>query len=308
MDGAHHADDDPSPHDNLLLKVIGAQRRNARQEREMERIRLLGQARRQRADGLDCTDSLVRRSSALHHHQGPPPRHSLSRTRSRSDPKRVQQQKVAAPRATAQRLGGSKPRVVPTTTSRTSNQPGPAERDTEDLMLQLALEFSKHAQEDDDRAMAEKLSREWNRPPAYVPSAADSDLELALALSLSSTTGTATTSSSTPGPRANTMTAGRGGAALASMGYEELCNLEDVPTPLPRRLFERVPNVRCVPADGSCPVCLGRFCDDDDDDDDQSVVCRLPCGHHFHRACVAVWFQSKKHCCVCKREVTESSF
>ena len=48
----------------------------------------------------------------------------------------------------------------------------------------------------------------------------------------------------------------------------------------------------------SCSICLTPYEKGDD------AVCRLPCGHVYHTDCIGMWLKEKKHCCICRAEVT----
>jgi len=47
----------------------------------------------------------------------------------------------------------------------------------------------------------------------------------------------------------------------------------------------------------SCAVCMTEFVEGD-------VVNTLPCGHEFHKECVAKWLPIKKVCPLCRHDIT----
>lgn len=48
--------------------------------------------------------------------------------------------------------------------------------------------------------------------------------------------------------------------------------------------------------DGSCAICIDEYEDGDD-------LCRLPCGHYFHRECAGTWLLKNDKCPLCKQSV-----
>lgn len=61
---------------------------------------------------------------------------------------------------------------------------------------------------------------------------------------------------------------------------------------------EKLPDVACMEfAGGDCRICLTAFEDDD-------KVTSLPCGHNFHRDCIATWLSKYNRTCpLCHEEV-----
>ena len=90
------------------------------------------------------------------------------------------------------------------------------------------------------------------------------------------------------------------------MSYEALVELEDVPTPLPGYLLNKIPRrthkvsemtTEELANPTQCPVCLMPF-------EEGEEVATLPdCLHEYHWECIQEWFKQRKICCVCKVEV-----
>jgi hypothetical protein len=114
--------------------------------------------------------------------------------------------------------------------------------------------------------------------------------------------------------RPSNQTGGAQGGALQGgpdaqqdLSYEALVDLEDVPTPLPKPLLDRLPRSifkASLPAPQgfhdvssprpTCPICLTDYAVGDE------VITLPDCFHEFHLDCVTEWFKGKKHCCLCK--------
>ncbi|KAI9012464.1 hypothetical protein DFJ74DRAFT_591708, partial [Hyaloraphidium curvatum] len=58
------------------------------------------------------------------------------------------------------------------------------------------------------------------------------------------------------------------------------------------------PDLELEPEDATCVICLSSY-------EPGDVLRRLPCGHHFHRACVDEWLGVAGRCPLCVRGVTE---
>lgn len=47
--------------------------------------------------------------------------------------------------------------------------------------------------------------------------------------------------------------------------------------------------------DAMCCICLAEY-------EDQDLLCRLWCGHHFHKSCLTEWLALNKKCPLCKQD------
>ena len=83
---------------------------------------------------------------------------------------------------------------------------------------------------------------------------------------------------------------------LQAMDYDALCNLDDVAVGVPEEVIKALRVLPSAPTDDTCPICLADYDWLDD-------VSALPCGHTYHKECVAPWLRRNKKCCVCKAEV-----
>lgn len=93
---------------------------------------------------------------------------------------------------------------------------------------------------------------------------------------------------------------------LPDMSYEALCELEDVPTPLPAAKLSAIPRwIVDGPGPGgegaqACPICLCEF------EDGEEAALLPDCLHQYHWSCISEWLKKRKTCCVCKKEITGS--
>lgn len=75
----------------------------------------------------------------------------------------------------------------------------------------------------------------------------------------------------------------------------------DVPVPLPKEVWQSLTHIEewktCTDAD-KCSICL-------DDFEDGSRVTKLPCGHHYHSACIERYFSECPRCPCCRKDIRE---
>jgi len=84
------------------------------------------------------------------------------------------------------------------------------------------------------------------------------------------------------------------------MSYEQLLNLQPVPTPannrdqLPQYTFKKSENTKNSGND--CSICLTQY-------DEGDFVKVLPCAHQFHGGCIDRWLEENNTCPICKTKV-----
>ena len=70
------------------------------------------------------------------------------------------------------------------------------------------------------------------------------------------------------------------------------------PEPATEAMLDSLPDVEAP--EGACVVCR-------DDFEEGGRCVRLPCGHHFHRACVAPWLRRHATCPTCRAAVGDAA-
>ncbi|OAD04936.1 hypothetical protein MUCCIDRAFT_36429, partial [Mucor lusitanicus CBS 277.49] len=59
--------------------------------------------------------------------------------------------------------------------------------------------------------------------------------------------------------------------------------------------IERNPKLISSSHNAMCCICLAEY-------EDQDLLCRLWCGHHFHKSCLTEWLALNKKCPLCKQD------